>query len=289
MAKQNQPRQTKAERTAQARERARQLREQQQKKERRNKLLLRGGVVAAVVVIIAVVALIIISSIRSQIPDAGPAPAHANQYGGVTVTAGGTLVDTEPFTADVTTLPEETAAEGTVPAGVAAAPAGEPAQIVVYVDMLCPFCKQFEEENGQQLQAWRDSGAANVEYRVVSFLNAASTTNYSARAANAVAAVAETSPESYTAYIDLLFEQQPAEGGAGLPDEELISLAREAGAGDISSYVNDGTFRPFAQFTDALARVDNVRGTPSVYVDGQLWPATGSFTEFAQPILDARA
>lgn len=288
MANQNQPRLTKAERTAAAREKARQLREQQQKKERRTKQLVRWGVVAAVVAIIAVVALIVTSSIRAQIPDAGPAPAYGNQYGGVTVTAGGALVDTEPFTADISTLPEETAAAGTIPSGVAAAPAGEPAQIVVYVDMLCPFCKRFEEQNGGQLEAWRDSGAANIEYRVVSFLSAASTTNYSARAANAVAAVAETSPESYTDYINLLFERQPAEGGAGLSDEELISLASEAGAGDISTQVNEGTFRPFAQFTDGLARVDNVRGTPSVYVDGQEWPGTGNFVEFAQPILDAR-
>jgi protein-disulfide isomerase len=258
MANQNQPRLTKAERTAAAREKARQLREQQQKKERRTKLLVRWGVVAAVVAIIAVVALIVTSSIRAQIPDAGPAPAHGNQYGGVTVTAGGALVDTEPFTADITTLPEETAAPGTIPSGIAAAPAGKPAQIVIYVDMLCPFCKQFEEENAGQLAAWRDSGAANIEYRVVSFLNAASTTNYSARAANAVAA------------------------------EELISLASEAGAGDISTHVNEGTYRPYAQFTDGLARVDNVRGTPSVYVDGQMWPGTGNFVEFAQPILDAR-
>ena len=89
MATQNSPKSTKAERTAAAREKARQIREEQQKREKRKSLLVKGGVVVAVLVIIAVIAGVVIANQRGQVADAGAAPAHGNEFGGYTITQDG--------------------------------------------------------------------------------------------------------------------------------------------------------------------------------------------------------
>ena len=82
----NEARKSKAERTADAREKARLIREAQLKKDKRNKLLIGWGIVAAVVAILAIVALVVTTSIRDNTPiaDQGPVPANANDNRGVT-------------------------------------------------------------------------------------------------------------------------------------------------------------------------------------------------------------
>ncbi|NKX52262.1 thioredoxin, partial [Arthrobacter deserti] len=142
---QNVPRPSKAERTAAAREKARQIREEQQRREKRNSLLLRWGIVGAVVAIIAVVALVVAPNSRGSTPDAGPAPRHGNVNGGFVLAQDG-LQETEAHAVDVASIPApaSTGSDGSiVPAGVQAAAEGEPAQIVVYADMGCPVCKAF--------------------------------------------------------------------------------------------------------------------------------------------------
>ena len=102
----NEVRKSKAERTAEAREKARLIREAQLKKDKRNKLLIGWGIVAAVVAILAVVALVVTTSIRQNTPiaDQGPVPANANVNGGVTLLANTDVKQTDPATVDVTTL-----------------------------------------------------------------------------------------------------------------------------------------------------------------------------------------
>ena len=81
----NEPRQSKTERTAAAREKAREIREAQVKKDKRNKLLIGWGIVAAVVAIIVVVALVVTSNIQKNAPiaDEGPTPANVADAGPV--------------------------------------------------------------------------------------------------------------------------------------------------------------------------------------------------------------
>ena len=83
----NEPRMSKAERTAEAREKARQIREAKLKKDKRNKLLIGWGIVAAVVAILAVVALVVSTSLQNNAPvaDQGPTPSNGNVHGGVTL------------------------------------------------------------------------------------------------------------------------------------------------------------------------------------------------------------
>lgn len=265
------PKPSKADRTAAAREQARALREAQKKKERRNKLLVRWGVVVAVVAIIVVVALIVINSMRGGSgaeAQTGPAPANANEYGGITLTSTTSLEPTEPFEVDVASLPEaptEANDAPPIPPGIAPAAEGEPVPVVVYVDVNCVHCADFEKAYQAKIGSWLDAGEITFEYRTVAFLDRGSPTNYSSRGANAAACVADANPESYGAFMNAIFANY--ENGE-LKNAELADMAESVGAGDAADCIENDGFRAFVNYTDRLARVDYVSGTPTVYVNG---------------------
>ncbi|MDQ4490776.1 thioredoxin domain-containing protein [Sinomonas sp. ASV486] len=272
----NQPRQTKAERTAAAREKARLIREEQQKKARRNKLLLRWGVVVALVAVIAVVALVVTTSMRQNAPigDTGPRAANMNQYGGITLGKDTAVTPVPASTVNVADVPtassKPTQGQAANAPGIAASAKGEPVKVVIYVDFICPICKQFEDTYATTLNQDRNDGKITIEYRPLGFLDQQSTTNYSSRAANAAAAVANSYPDKYAAFFAALYAQQPAEGSAGLSDQKLKDIASGLGA-DISKAVDDKTYRPQVKFDTQLALASGVSGTPTVIVDGKQW------------------
>lgn len=291
----NEPRQSKAERTAAARERAREIREAQLKKEKRNKLLIGWGIVAAVVAILAIVALVVTSSIRNNAPiaDEGPTPANGNVHGGVTLLANTEVAKLDPAAvklADLPSAPSTPPAEVTAPG--AEAEAGKPVKVVLYVDFICPACKNFEAQYNETLTSLRNEGKISVEYRPLGFLDAQSTTNYSSRAANAAACVVNESPEKYADFVNALFEQQPAEGGAGLSDSDLKKMATDIGAKNIDKCVDDKTYRPYVKYATAEAAAIGVTGTPTVFVEGKQWgkgdSAQTPFDQFLTAAIDAK-
>lgn len=293
----NQPRQTKAERTAAAREKARQIREEQQKRERRNKLLIRWGVVVALVAVIAVVALVVTTSMRQNAPigDTGPRAANTNQYGGVTLGKGTAVTAVPASTVNVADVPTATskpsAGQAANAPGVEASAKGEPVKVVIYVDFICPICKQFEDTYGDKLNQARNDGKITIEYRALGFLDQQSSTNYSSRAANAAAAVANSHPDKYADFVAALYAQQPAEGSAGLSDQKLKDIAKGLGA-DISQAVDDKTYRPQVKYDTQLASASGVTGTPTVYVDGKQWgvgdAAKTPFDQFLDAAISAK-
>lgn len=284
------PKPSKAERTAAAREQARALREAQKKKEQRNKLLVRWGVVVAVVAVLVIVALIVINSTRGgngTEAQTGPAPANANQYGGITLTSTTSLEATEPFEVDVASLPEvptEAVENPPVPPGIvpAAAP-GDPIPVVVYADVNCVHCADFDETYKAQLATWLDAGDITLEYRTVAFLDRGSPTNYSSRGANAAACVADTNPESYWGFLSAIYGNYD---NGELKNAELADLAESVGASAAADCIQNDGFRAFVNYTDRLARVDNVGGTPTVYVNGAEVSVT-DFTSAVQTAVDA--
>ncbi|VXC42349.1 DSBA-like thioredoxin domain protein [Arthrobacter sp. 9AX] len=290
----NEVRKSKAERTAEAREKARLIREAQLKKDKRNKLLIGWGIVAAVVAILVVVALVVTTSMKQNAPiaDQGPTPANANVHGGVTLLANTEVAKLDPATVDAAAVgepPQAPPAEVVAPG--AEAEAGKPVKVVLYIDFICPVCKNFEAQYNEQLTSLRNEGKITVEYRALGFLDSRSTTNYSSRAANAAACVVNESPEKYAQFVDTLFANQPAEGGAGLSDDKLKSLASDIGV-DISSCVDNKTYRPFVKFTTKEAAAIGVTGTPTVFVDGKQWgkgdSAQTPFPDFLQAAIAAK-
>src|ERR1700720_1623875 len=58
-----------------------------------------------------------------------------------------------------------------------------PVTVDTYIDFLCPFCRQFELSSGEALATMVADGLISLAYHPMNFLDAASTTRYSSRAA----------------------------------------------------------------------------------------------------------
>ncbi|WP_309072455.1 DsbA family protein [Arthrobacter sp.] len=281
------PRPSKAQRKSEAREQARLVMEDRQRREKRASFLIKWGVVAAVVAILVIVGLIVAGNIRTQVPDAGAAPAHGNEHGGIVLTSTTELAPATVDSVDVASLPEEAPNPADLPPGVAASGADEPVQVVAYVDVNCVHCANFERTHAEQIQTWLDEGAITFEYRNVAYLDPNSQTNYSSRGAAALACVADTAPQAYWDFSAALFGN--FENGE-LSDVELADMAATATAGDISACLEEDTFRPWVKFGTQAAETYGITGTPTVFVDGEEVPdAVSDFATVAQEKIAAKS
>lgn len=150
----------------------------------------------------------------------------------------------------------------------------------VYLDFLCPYCKDFAVANGEDLKAMAHQDDMTVRIHVRPMLDRASTPEgYSGRAANAALAVYEENPENYWAMERLLFENQPPEGAEGLSDARLIELAHQAGASDaVDSAITSQKFVPYLKtVVEPEARAKKY-GTPVLEVNGTMHEADDIYT-----------
>ncbi|MDR1852393.1 MAG: thioredoxin domain-containing protein [Propionibacteriaceae bacterium] len=105
-------------------------------------------------------------------------------------------------------------------------------QMDLYVDFLCPYCGYFESVNLEDIRALIDNEEVYLRFFPVNFQDPnAAGTKYSTRAANAFLTAYRADPEAAWRFIELLNENQPAEGEAStmLSDEQLAQLGLEAG------------------------------------------------------------
>ncbi|MGW1742748.1 DsbA family protein [Nocardia sp. NPDC001965] len=166
---------------------------------------------------------------------------------------------------------------GSAPANVLADGAvrvGDPdAKVTVRVvmDLQCPACKAFESANGKVLEDAVRDGTAVVEYSVITFLDRASTTEYSSRAGNASFCVADSGVDNYQGWLADMFEQQPEEGGDGLPDSTLIDIAESAGYTDpaVARCITDRQYDSYLRTETDQVLDSGVNSTPTVVVDGE--------------------
>jgi len=218
------------------REKAAELRAQAERQEsRRRSMLITAAVAAVILIVVAAVVLVRVASNDQKAKEAALNGPPAN------LVSGGFLV-------------------------------GNPsakATIELYEDFQCPVCKAFEAANGAAIKAWVAAGTAKVIYHPVAILDA--DTKYSTRSASAAAAVVNADPKAFLAFHDLLYTNQPAEGGPGLPDSQLIDYAVQAGLAKatIEPAITAQKFAGWVRLqTDDFSK-KGFTGTPTVVVNGK--------------------
>jgi protein-disulfide isomerase len=147
-----------------------------------------------------------------------------------------------------------------------------PATVDAYIDFLCPFCRQFEERAGPTLDRLVAERSISLVYHPLGFLDRLSTTRYSSRAAAASGCASDQA--RFLQYKDVLFANQPPEGGPGLSDAELIALGQSAGITEpgFGRCVSARIYLPWVEYVTARAAQQGVSGTPSVFVQGVAVP-----------------
>ena len=109
----------------------------------------------------------------------------------------------------------------------------------VYLDPICPFCRQFETTNGDQLAGLVAGGDITLRLHSLMFLDWASQgTNYSSRASAALTCQATLNPAGTLDSLAALYANQPGENTVGLGDDELVALADGTDGTDGTSIAN---------------------------------------------------
>ncbi|WP_421084511.1 DsbA family protein [Rothia nasimurium] len=287
--------------TTDARERARRLAAEQAKKSsKKSTRWIQFTVLGVVALIVAIVAFVVINGGRNQIPEAGPVPASANQYGGIVLTQDGIVKDSsevaERNSSELgTSEATYTAADGTetkMPLGVAlpeeADNNGEPVRVTIFQDFNCVHCAAFETENAETIASLVSEGKITLELRNLTFLDANSPTFYSARANNVAYSVAnQVSAEDYLKFQQEVFTYQAQNGTS---NEELIKIAEKYGA-DVKEDVTNNTWRPFIQTVTSESATNGIAGTPTIFADGEVFTEgpTGFAAWIEQKIADKDA
>jgi protein-disulfide isomerase len=261
-----QERLTKDQRREQARELARLEREARLKAQSRNRVLIRVGATVGVVALLAAIG----GGIWLATRPAGPGPVNMASDGILftgtddgeveavqtgAVPAEGTPIATDPDAYDV------------------------PARIVTYLDYGCPYCNQFETTNASQIADLVAAGYATLEVHPIAILDRAFLgSEYSTRAANAMACVAASEPNAFLDANAALFAGQPAEQTEGLTDGEIRDILDSAGAltDEVSACIGDRRYDGWVTAATERATTDpdlanpstGGFGTPTILVNG---------------------
>jgi len=170
------------------------------------------------------------------------------------------------------TPPNATAAKDAIIVNPGKAAAGAPV-VELFFDYQCPVCKQFEGIYGASLKSLADSGAIELHYRNMTFLDNNLNNDASLRAG--MGAACSDFAGKYSAYHDQLYANQPAKEGDGYADELLratIPAAVGISGADLTSFqscYDDQTTKAFVNGTNEAASKAGVNATPTFHVNGK--------------------
>ncbi|UVY83843.1 DsbA family protein [Brachybacterium sp. NBEC-018] len=157
------------------------------------------------------------------------------------------------------------------------------------LDFMCPYCGQFDGVNSADIQELVENDQMTLHLTPRRFLDANSTSgDYSTRAANALVCVYEENPDNALAFTTLMYENQPAEGSAGLTDDQILEYAKQAGASDeVSSCMSSKTYWGYVRKAAEPYGADLASSTPYVAIDGTVFEDYYTEGAFKQAVLEA--
>ena len=229
---------------------------------------LKWALPVAAVAVIGTIGAFAFSAGNNEFPDAGPVPASGNIHGGIIF---GAQPASQSLTVDSTKLANAKGEHGGIT--IRKADGDEPVQVIEYIDLNCVHCAGLYDDYGPGLEFLAKNGSITLETRTVGFLDSMSPTNFSSRAANAAACVADAAPEKHHEYISTVLA---AHDEGEQTNAQLTETAAGIGVTGIGDCVKNGTFRPFVEYTTTAAQTAGVMGTPSLVIDGKVWDMQGS-------------
>jgi protein-disulfide isomerase len=148
--------------------------------------------------------------------------------------------------------------------GVLVGSEGARKRLVVFEDLQCPYCREFEEASGDLLRRETAAGAVAVEYRIRSFLG-----SESVRAANALAVAAGAG--AFDQLRRELFAQQPPEHSGGYTSDDLVAAAQRVGITDAGALddIRQGRYADWVLASDDAFQEQDPRGTPFALLDSE--------------------
>ena len=269
-------RRTRSERRAQEEARLRAEAEQAEKERKQQTLI--GAIV--VVVVIALIAVIGITVYRNTHPSSAPTattssaslakakkamyavkpkPSVANSDGGFTFSKDG-------YNKTISDAPT----------------------VAVYMDPMCPGCGQMHRQIDETLKSMYEAGQVNLEYHMMTSLDANSSDDYSSRASSSAVYIAQhdSNPEHLLQYMTNLYAEgfQPSEGSDYVPvsNDKLKEQAIKAGVPEsVASKAYAGTYTKWLKAVDSYTtqrnELKNVSGslkgqmsTPTVTINGKI-------------------
>lgn len=141
--------------------------------------------------------------------------------------------------------------------------------VQLWIDMQCPACKAYEARVDSALEKYVANGTASLTVHPIAILDNSSSTKYSTRAGSAV--VCAAAEGKFWQYSKALFENQPAEGSAGLTDDELVKYGVEAGltSAAFKTCVTSQAQSAWIAASTKAATAAGVTGTPTIKVEGK--------------------
>lgn len=252
-----------------ARERATELRSAQRRKDILGRVLLIG----AGVIVVGAIVVGVVMSLRTTEPSATTTPANMIS-GGIVVGAELKAVRTD--SQPIADPAKPTEINPAVP------------NIRIYADYIASDMGEFQKANAEMLETLVKDGAITVEYHPIAPLASKSAgSQYSVRAANAAACVANFAPDQFFAFNAAMYKDQPIEGTTGRSDDDLVKLAKGAKVSDASSIeecITKQTYKGWvSSVTDTAmnepvpnSKLDKVVTMPTVLVNEKVY--TGELT-----------
>lgn len=140
----------------------------------------------------------------------------------------------------------------------------------LYLDFTCPFCGEFHDSMGEELEAKALDGDVTLRVHPRVFMAQMTSTDHSNRAAIAFAAVYKDDPNAALKYMDALFDEQPSEGSDGLTNGELQALATDSGSTvNVVEAIEEGRGLDWLHDVVEPDAEKNTQGTPYILVDGK--------------------
>ncbi|MBT2479020.1 thioredoxin domain-containing protein [Streptomyces sp. ISL-94] len=153
--------------------------------------------------------------------------------------------------------------------------------LTVWEDFRCPACKAFEENYRATIHDLEAKGLLKVDYHLVTLIDGNMGGSGSLKGANAAACAQDA--DKFSAYHDVLFQNQPQEtDDAYGKNAKLLELAGKVEGLDTPAFrscVEDGTHNSWVGTSQEAFRAGKFRGTPTVLLDGK-----DIFSDQANPV-----